>query len=238
MNWIIISEEELNSERMVSIRDQRHQHIKAILKKNTGDFVQVVIPNVGNFSFLIQEIGETQTILVEAEKRSNVLNPLSVHCFFSLPRPQTTKKILHLAGAYGIESIFFFATETKNKEYWTSPIYKTEWKEWMQTGMSQTGNFREPVVNMAQTENWKHHLEHWPGKVIILDRMGKSDIQNSIQENEVGSKPLYVFGSESGWKPSDLEFFSKQNFLVRTLGNINLRTEFAFSSLLYLLFKN
>lgn len=238
MNWIIVREEELNAEKIVSLRDKRHQHIKSILKKNPGDSLQVVIPNLGNFFFRIIEIHESYSTLEREKSLQTELEPLPIHCFFSLPRPQTAKKILHLAGAYGIQSLSFFATETKNKEYWTSPVYTKEWIDWIETGMSQTGNNRTPKIIFGQNQNWKQYLESWQGEVIVLDRMGDLDSKTMAQSIGSEKQSLFVFGPESGWKPDDLDFFSKRNYLLYTLGRINLRTEFAFSSLLYLLFKN
>lgn len=238
MNWIVIETSEINSETSVLVSGPRHEHIKNILKKKEGDLVQVVIPNVGNFRFQVIRLAENETVLKEVEVLPRALSPLSIKCFFSLPRPQTAKKILHLAGAYGIESVFFFATETKNKEYWTSPVYTKEGNDLLFTGMSQTGNCQMPKVHMGKNENWKTFLESYPGIVQILDRVGTKEIEIPREQREPTNKQLFVFGPESGWKESDWEFFKRYSLDTVSLGNINLRTEFAFSSLLYFLFKN
>ncbi|XDD47980.1 RsmE family RNA methyltransferase [Leptospira sp. WS39.C2] len=238
MNWVIVPKEELHNNNSVILRDGRFIHIKTILKKEVGETIQVVVPNLGNFTFLISELKDTEVKIQLKENISFLFSRLKSNCFFSLPRPQTTKKILHLAGAYGINSLSFFATETKNKEYWTSPIYTNEWEKEIYTGMSQTGNFHNPSIKFGQKENWRTYLESWEGDVFILDRSGNLDVKELIQTNISNDTSLFVFGPESGWKVMDMEFFQKQKFKIVSLGNINLRTEFAFSSLLYILFKN
>ncbi|MCW7504204.1 RsmE family RNA methyltransferase [Leptospira paudalimensis] len=238
MNWILIQKGEIHFDESVTLTDDRHIHIRTILKKRPDDEVQVVIQNEGNFMFRVLQITETESILIKKESLSLILNPLPIHCFFSLPRPQTAKKILHLAGAYGINSLHFFATETKNKEYWTSPVYTKDWNQWVHTGMSQTGNVHFPMVQFGQKKNWKEFLETWEGNVIVLDRMGEFDLKTYKEPLDQRQNTLFVFGPESGWNENDMKYFDQLTFKTITLGNINLRTEFAFSSLLYLLFRN
>lgn len=238
MNWIVLRKEELDPTKTVRFSDHRHHHIKTILKKKQGDSVQVVLAEEGNYLFKILQITETETIATEEVTLEKTFDPISIHCFFSLPRPQTAKKIFHLAGAYGVKSLSFFATETKNKEYWTSPIFNKEWKEWIDTGLSQSGNYLLPDVHFGRYENWKEYLKSWKANVIVLDRMGINDFKN---QNELNIKPkddLFVFGSESGWKENDYHHFRENKYLTISLGKINLRTEFAFASLLYDLFKS
>ncbi|TGL99608.1 RsmE family RNA methyltransferase [Leptospira jelokensis] len=238
MNWIVVEASEISSDRTVQVAGSRHDHIVSILKKKTNDSVLVVVPGLGNFRFQITMISNNKTVLEEVETLPRVLEPLTIHCMFSLPRPQTAKKILHLAGAYGLTSLHFFATETKNKEYWTSPVYTKDWKDLLFTGLSQTGNDHLPSVHMRQKENWKQFLTSWMGSVHILDREGSCEMQKFPQSPSANKDTLFVFGPESGWKESDHLFFKDQSFTKISLGNINLRTEFAFSSLLYFLFRN
>lgn len=238
MNWILIQKEELRIDESVSLTDERHNHIRTILKKRPDDEVQVVIQNEGNFVFRVLQIKETESILIKKESLSLTFNPLPIHCFFSLPRPQTAKKILHLAGAYGINSLSFFATETKNKQYWTSPIYTKDWNQWIYTGMSQTGNAHFPMVQFGQKKNWKEFLATWDGNVFVMDRIGKFDIKTDKEPLDHLQNTLFVFGPESGWNEDDMKYFNQLQYKTMTLGNINLRTEFAFSSLLYFLFRN
>ncbi|MCW7492287.1 RsmE family RNA methyltransferase [Leptospira sp. 2 VSF19] len=236
MNWILVYERELQQNLFVNLTDQRHTHIQTVLKKKSEDQVQVVVPNLGNFLFKIKTISDSFTTLEKLSLLPETLKPLPIHTFFSLPRPQTGKKLLHLAGAYGVQSVFFYATETKNKEYWTSPVYTKETLSHLETGLSQTGNSRLPIVVRERTISWKFFLKDWDGKIFVLDREG-IDFQSIIKtQTEFSNQSLFVFGPESGWKPEDLLFFRENNFPLISLGKINLRTEFAYSALLHQLF--
>ncbi|MCG6140962.1 RsmE family RNA methyltransferase [Leptospira mtsangambouensis] len=236
MNWILVYEKELIQNHLVTLTDERHSHIRNILKKDVNETIQVVIPFSGNFLFRIQSTNESSTTLVELNSLPNILKPLSIHTFFSLPRPQTGKKILHLSGAYGVTSIYFYATESKNKEYWTSPVYTKDTVSYLETGLSQTGNYKLPDLHLAQSEPWKPFLKSWKGKVLILDREGENFTKSLDKNQKSFEEILFVFGPESGWKPDDLLFFKESSFTRVSLGNINLRTEFAFSALLHQLF--
>ncbi|TGK86789.1 RsmE family RNA methyltransferase [Leptospira noumeaensis] len=238
MNWILVYEEELNSNHLVQLTDERHTHIRTILKKDKGEKIQVVIPSSGNYLFQIQDISDSSTTLEKLNYLPDVLKPLSIHTFFSLPRPQTGKKLLHLSGAYGVDSVYFYATESKNKEYWTSPVYVKDTLSYLETGLIQTGNYKLPKIQLAQSSPWKTFLKTWKGKVFVLDREGEnhSSVLLEFANAADNDNPVFVFGSESGWKPDDLLFFKECGFKTVSLGQINLRTEFAYSALLHQLF--
>lgn len=238
MNWIVVYEVELNQNGLVQIYGERHTHIKTILKKEVGDAIQVVIPNFGNFLFKIESTKETSTTLQKEKSLPDILNPLGIQTFFSLPRPQTGKKLLHLAGAYGVDTLYFYATDSKNKEYWTSPVYNKDTNSFLETGLSQTGNSRFPSVIQEKTLSWKQFLKLQERKVYILDREGEKSIQTLTNPEEITKEILFVFGPESGWKPDDILFFQENEFPMMSLGKINLRTEFAYSALLHQLFRS
>lgn len=235
MNWIVVYEKELNTNDSVHLTGDRHNHIITILKKDLGDTVQVVIPGSGNYLFHVRSKTDQSTTLEKQSFIPEVLRPLKIHTFFSLPRPQTAKKILHLAGTYGVDSLYFYATEPKNKEYWTSPVYTKDATSYLETGLSQTGNSRFPSVIQERTLSWKLFLKLWKGNVLVLDRDGE-DFFSGVRDQSELLKTLFVFGPESGWKPDDLLFFRESGFQLLSLGKINLRTEFAYSALLHQLF--
>ncbi|EOQ95778.1 RNA methyltransferase, RsmE family [Leptospira wolbachii serovar Codice str. CDC] len=236
MNWILVYDKEIDTNHSVHLTGDRHNHIQNILKKSVGETVQVVVPGSGNYIFRIQSTEDNSTTIQKESPLPEVLKPLEIRTFFSLPRPQTGKKLLHLSGAYGVNSLYFYATETKNKEYWTSPVYSKNSVSYLETGLSQTGNSRFPSVIQERTVSWKHFLKTWQGTVLVLDREGGNFYQNIREQNERFEETLFVFGPESGWKPEDLLFFEESKFKLVSLGKINLRTEFAYSALLHQLF--
>lgn len=92
MNWIVIEASEISSEQSVHITGLRHHHIVSILKKKASESVLVVVPGIGNFRYQVEGISNHETILKAEENLPRVLEPLPIHCLFSLPRPQTAKK--------------------------------------------------------------------------------------------------------------------------------------------------
>ncbi|PJZ85904.1 RsmE family RNA methyltransferase [Leptospira harrisiae] len=236
MNWILIYQKELIHNHSVNLTGERHTHIRSILKKEKDETIQVVVPFSGNYLFKITSISESETRLEISNSIPDILKPLAIQTFFSLPRPQTGKKILHLSGAYGVTSVFFYATESKNKEYWTSPVYTKDSISYLETGLSQTGNNKLPNLHLSQSEPWKPFLKSWKGTVLILDREGEFFSNNAPEIQKSWDDLLFVFGPESGWKPGDILFFKECEFKLLSLGKINLRTEFAYSALLHQLF--
>ncbi|EMY68894.1 RsmE family RNA methyltransferase [Leptospira vanthielii] len=236
MNWILVYEKEIDTNHLVHLTGERHNHIQTILKKGVGETVQVVVPGSGNYIFRIQSTADILTTIQKEISLPEVLRPLELQTFFSLPRPQTAKKLFHLSGAYGVNSLYFYATETKNKEYWTSPVYSKDTVSYLETGLSQTGNSRFPSVIQERTQSWKHFLKTWRGVVLVLDREGEDFCSYVKEQSERFKETLFVFGPESGWKPEDILFFKESGFQLMSLGKINLRTEFAYSALLHQIF--
>ncbi|MDF3820524.1 16S rRNA (uracil(1498)-N(3))-methyltransferase [Leptospira sp. 96542] len=241
MNWIVIKPSEIIDQQNIQIlnTDLRFQHIQNILKKQIGETVKVVVLNVGNFLFRICQFDNKVIVLEKETQLETELRTVPIHTFLSLPRPQTGKKILHLTACYGISEVTFQSTQTKNKEYWTSPVYGKEMDLHLESGYAQTGNICPVAVRLFKTGDWKKNLPMNGKQIYALDRSGES-LQKEIKISQISTdeKPYFLFGPESGWLDNDLEFFRTMEIPILSLGKINLRTEFAYHALIHQCFIN
>ncbi len=200
MNWILIVPEDQTGESAFSLRNERHSHIQSILKKGIGDSIKLILLNQGHFLGRIDFQNQNETVI---KLESSVSYPdftpnITTVCI--LPRPQTGKKILHLAGCYGVDSLFWIP-DGKSKEYLTSPVYnQNESFRYLYEGMMQSGNFRLPKIELERRTDWLSKFSD-SGNLFAMTEMAKtSETRNftfrrknisfySVQ-NRVGKKKI------------------------------------------------
>ncbi|WCL47858.1 16S rRNA (uracil(1498)-N(3))-methyltransferase [Leptospira sp. GIMC2001] len=258
MNWIILEPKEQTGSLNEYVLDLKKSiHIKEILKKTQYDTVKAIIPNKGRGKFLITEINNyvTGKFEFEMENFSQEIPNLpktSISLIMPLPRPQTGKKILHLAGAFGVEDVKFLLPDSKNAQYLTSPVYKEKgiWQEVM-TGMEQTGSYMIPIVKIdsyrSGRDDDKFEIESestiniafdpsstlsWMENIVLYSKIEDRSFASSIEKN---IRMNLFFGSESGFRENDLDNFIQKNVKIFNLGDCILRSEYAVSAVLFTL---
>jgi RsmE family RNA methyltransferase len=229
LNWILIVPEDQTGESAFSLRNERHSHIQSILKKGIGDSIKLILLNQGHFLGRIDFQNQSETVI---KLESSISYPdftpnITTVCI--LPRPQTGKKILHLAGCYGVDSLFWIP-DGKSKEYLTSPVYnQNESFRYLYEGMMQSGNFRLPKIEIERRTDWLSKFSD-SGNLFAMDRNGENIRTRNFLSEE---KHIFLFGPESGWKEKDYESFKERNIPLISLSKVNLRTEYAYSTLLH-----
>ncbi len=237
MNWIIITEEDEFSEERIRIYGKRNFHIQEILKKKVGDTIRLLVPGICKGLFQVQLINQDfVTVIPSFLEDFTKQSPLRlVHVYFALPRPQTGKKILHLAGLYGIGQLTFIFPHSKNKEYLTSPLYKGGETTEIFDGMSQSGNPHPPSLKYLKSMSEFYEVMD-PTDTIVFDPKGEpfSKFSNMITCRNVASNvSKFVFGPESGFLADEIEIFQQKRIPIAKLGNVILRTEYAFHAFLH-----
>jgi len=237
MNWIVITTEDQISGDSVRIVGIRNQHIQKILKKKVSDKIRVIIPGSKKGIFEITKITTefVEVIPVQLEE-ININHPFSeIEIFFALPRPQTGKKILHLCGTYGVGKLNFIFPHLKNKEYLTSPLYSGKEIEEIYDGMAQSGNPLVTKINYIRSNDSFYQLLK-RNQVVIFDPRGDSFSKFCFEIENVSEQlppTQFVFGPESGFVEEEIQRFREMELRILNLGNVILRTEYAFSAFLH-----
>ncbi|BDA78995.1 ribosomal RNA small subunit methyltransferase E [Leptospira kobayashii] len=237
MNWIVLSrEDELGSSRY-RISGEKNTHLLEILKKESNGEIRVILSGKQRGKLILESTDKEESIgfFLPEEKEETPSLFANVETILALPRPQTGKKILHLAGVYGVPRLVFTNPYAKNKEFWTSPVYNGGEKKEMESGMAQSGNIYLPKLEYNKDSNWYKDRISNPDRIYIFDRTGISyeSFKETISDKLHSEKLSFCFGPESGWSESDLEIFRKQSFEIVSLGSVILRTEFAFHAFLH-----
>ncbi|RHX86553.1 16S rRNA (uracil(1498)-N(3))-methyltransferase [Leptospira stimsonii] len=245
MNLLICKEEWRigNSNRFRIVDPIKVKHISEILHKRVGDRLKAGIINESLGQLLIEEsnskeiLGTYKTILKPKPRFPEVQILLAVN------RPPTVRKILELAGTWGIDGIRFFLSKNSRKEYLTSPVWKPEEieKELIE-GMEQGKNIFLPKVELDFKNSLETILSEMETKQnvhfrFLLDRKGKS-ISRIIEEyhsknTEYSHIRMFVaIGPESGFVKKEVDFWKGNHFESVSVSDKILRTETAVAFLL------
>lgn len=172
--------------------------------------------------------------------------PYSRHPTFliaAVPRPQTVKKLIHLATTSGIRALHFVPAYNAQKSYFSSHALKEESiQHEVILGLEQAIDGVPPSVKV-----------HHSFKLFIEDQLPvlRSEFSSKKTLNLVAdthsvrqlgvdglvleerSRPVFIaIGPESGWSPRELDRWSQGGFCSVSLGPRMLRVEVAAALLL------
>lgn len=149
-----------------------------------------------------------------------------IHLLVGLPRPQTARKILQEATAFGVESFLFFNSSRGDPGYASSSLWKSdEWERHIRLGVEQSFSTCLPRLSLHPT--LQAAIDELP--------MTKSRIALDVYEavaplsgrDIIHSPVVLAIGSERGWSPSERTTLRESHFSLRELGSRVLRTETA-----------
>lgn len=246
MNMILFEESLRNN--VIPMQDERAKHIVNILKLEKGNAFRMGIVNESEGTATIKDIG-LEGIAVEYHVECKPkLYPVTLLC--AQVRPICMKRILREAVSLGVERIVLTGSDTGEKSYLSSNLYRTgEYKEYLLDGAMQSCHAGVPQVVFANTVD-----EAIKALGIVTDKasiMGKTDVSESssfreaaliMLDNVVGAVPLsgvdlkgvdkavLAIGPERGWSDRERSLFLKGGFAPMLLGSRVLRTETACSA--------
>lgn len=235
MNFLIFFENEISvDKKSAKITDkERISYIneKFVLEKDKLQNAGIFEGRLGTTIFK----GENERGELEFEVDFNKVpfKKNSVEILISVCRPQTNKKIFHIAQSLGVKEISFVKTDNIPKSYLTSKSLEKEniLKECL-LAMEQTGDTIMPKVNIYNSLKDYFDKRNVNGKVCIVADT-TCDTEKILKSEEINHDAFYVLaiGPESGWSESELELFSKNSFESISLGERILRVEMALSCL-------
>jgi RsmE family RNA methyltransferase len=155
------------------------------------------------------------------------LNPVIL--IVAVPRPQTQKKVIHLAASLGLAAVHFVRCENTEKSYLSSKSLSPENIQWeIVKGLEQSGDPNPPQIEVHQ--RFKTFIEDIaPG---IISNCGSKIIFDTVPDNCQSARKLetpavFAFGPEAGWNDFEREKFKGLGFSAASLGPRILRCETA-----------
>ncbi|MDZ4726642.1 MAG: RsmE family RNA methyltransferase [Leptospira sp.] len=237
MNWVVLTSQDKVDGKFIQIKGPSQIHVKNILHKTLGETLKVILPDQKKGIYRILQISDESIDLEELtlENITKTQHLQNTEIIFSLPRPQTGKKILFLCGCYGVGKLTFIFPYHKNKEYLTSPLYNGKEMEEIYLGMSQSGNPYSTEINYI--ESFPKFLNEFPFKNAYVLHPNQKQIQSFKEDISISWEkeifPKFIFGPESGFLEKEINEFESLGAKIVGLGNVILRTEHAFHALLH-----
>ncbi len=223
MNLILFSEEETRTP--LPVADPRSHHILHHLKRLPGDRFDVGLIDGPRGKAWI-EARTTTELQLAFHWEDSVPERLPLTLLAGLPRPQTARRILREAAAFGIEAIRFFEGEKGVPSYRTSRLWVgDEWRRRLIEGAEQAFSTRLPQISLHGTLD----------SAITALPSGRDRIALDVYEAD---RPLsrirlghpavvLALGPERGWASGERELLRKNGFRPARLGDNVLRSDTA-----------
>ena len=227
MNMILF--DALPEGNLIPASDERARHILEVLKLKEGDTFRMGIINQSEGDAVITSIKDDGVFFSYEPNTVPVMHPVTLLC--AQVRPICMKRILREAVSLGVKRIILCGSDTGEKSYLSSNLYKTgEYKEYLLDGAMQACHAGMSEVLFANTADGAIRMvnEHCPGSdLIVLDNVVGSV---PLSTAEIGPEAVIAFGPERGWSDRERRLFSEAGYRPMLLGSRVLRTETASSA--------
>lgn len=241
MNLLLLSESDRLPDGLFSVTDHRAVHVATVLKANVGETVSIGILDglVGE-----AEIVHCASSLVVLKTR-HLQEPQSagpeIDLIIALPRPQTVKKLLIIAGMVRLRRISFIRAKRVEKSYYQSPLLEPEaMSPYLIEGLSQGKHTRMPKVDIHErfrpfvedtlSDRLTEASEKGPCQLIIPTPEAPETI--STKSVSVNGTIIAAIGPEGGWVPFEVDELVLRGFKPVVLSRSVLRVEHAAMALL------
>lgn len=227
MNIILF--DEFPPDGIIPADDERAKHITDILKLGKGKSFRMGVINKSEGEAVIKAVTSSGVEIAYEPKATPVLYPVTLLC--AQVRPICMKRILREAVSLGVGRIILCGSDTGEKSYLSSNLYKTgEYLEYLKDGAMQSSHagipevlFTECVSQAIKTVNEKCSEG---SDLIMLDNV--SGVV-SLSAADVKKSAVLAIGPERGWSDGERKLFACNGYRAMLLGARVLRTETACS---------
>ena len=231
MNTILLEKSDFIAPDTVTISGSRFEHMKKVLKCVPGSTCKVGLLNGNLGTGKVLAAGE-QSFEVAVQLNMPVPEPLDLVLACAMQRPQTYKKVLHIAITMGVKKLVFFGSFKVEKSYWDSPVLGEDiFKREAVTALEQCCDTVMPTV-----EYHKYFKKFVDDELPRLSKDRTVYIAHPACGESFPDKPqtpaLLLVGPEGGFTDYEVSRLMETGAQGGTLGSRILRTEVALPALL------
>lgn len=237
MNLILFSTGEVSAERVLTLTDERFQHLTSTLCSKAGDTLRIGEINglMGTAEVLSIDHSSARLALDLREPPPAKL-PLTV--ILALPRPKMMRRIFRTIAELGIGQLHIINSYRVEKSYWQSPALSEEKiRGYLLDGLQQARDTMLPEVHFHRwfkpfAEDQLPGLAAGSVKLIAHPALGKPCPQ------PLDKNVILAIGPEGGFTPYEVQQFSDCGFEGIHLGPRILKVETAITALTSKLFSS
>lgn len=226
MNMILF--ENIPTDGKIDINDPRAKHILEVLKLQKGEVFKAGIINQSEGTAVLTDISDSFLTIAYTEKEKPTLYPVTL--MVAQVRPICMKRILREAVSLGVERIILFSSDTGEKSYAQSNLYKTgEYKEYLLDGAMQACHAGLSKIDFACSLKEAIALAEpdCNTSLIMLDNITGA---TALSHAQIKEKAVLAIGPERGFSEKERKTLVQSNFSPMLLGSRVLRTETACSA--------
>ena len=231
MNTILLEKSDFINSDTIQISDYRFEHMKKVLKCVQNSTCKVGLLNGKLGMGRVTKVTDTAFELT-VELDTMPPEPLDLVLACAMQRPQTYKKVLHIAITMGVKKLVFFGSFKVEKSYWDSPVLNEDiFRREAVTALEQCCDTVMPTVEY-----------HRYFKKFVEDEMPRLSFNRTVYiahpvcGESFPARPvtpaLLLVGPEGGFTEYEVTRLLECGAIGGTLGDRILRTEVALPALL------
>ncbi len=204
------------------------EHLTKVLKVTPGQSIRMGVVNQSEGTAVITSVTDGRVSFEYTAQAKPVLHPVTL--LVAQVRPICMKRILREAVSLGVERIILTGSDTGEKSYLSSNLYKTgEYKWYLMEGAMQSGHAGMPRVLFTKTVS--EAIALCPGdtltSLVLPDNVCGAV---PLREAQLNRKAVFAVGPERGWSDRERKLFIDSGYMPVLLGDRILRTETACSA--------
>lgn len=250
MNLLILEAGE--SGQSLGRADRRYEHVKKVLKKAQGDWVEAGLATDEPFGpaplargrALVSRLDEKGLVLdYEGGSEPEALAPIRL--LLGFPRPIQATRIFKDLVSVGLSEIVLTGTELGEKSYLESSFFSSkEYRRPLLEGAEQAANPRLPRVSqhwtlprcldaLGDSSDSRECEPDWAGGLFVALHPAEGApnlgafLSAAATQGAQGRPVTLAIGSERGWTEAELALLEARGFAVAGLGRRILKTETA-----------
>ena len=207
--------------------DPRTQHLRKVLKVETGDLVFIGFvdgPRARARVTFKASDGSIELTVIGTESSPRLL-PIAL--MIGLSRPHTIRRILFEAASLGVAEMHFFPAERSEPSYAKSRLWQThEWHDRILRGAEQAFVTSLPQVLMHTSVDSAMTAQKPSAVCLALDNYEAEGAVNQVLPDTC-SNVVVAIGPERGWSPNERAEFRSNGWKLIHIGSHVLRSETA-----------
>ncbi len=233
MNLLLVFDEDRIDSDRFHVTGARCRHVCEILRAEAGDRLSIGVLNGPKGFGRVVSIDEDE-LIVEVESLDLPLAPeLTVDLVCAIPRPKILRKVLFVAGMYGVRSVRFVRANRTDKSYLQTPILQEHgYRSFLLEGLSQGEWTRLPEISVHPLfrpfveDELPYIPDFLTSNKLLADLATEPKLTDLVQEGSSNGSYLAV-GPEGGWVDFERGLLEEAGFQRFSLGQTNLRVEYA-----------
>jgi 16S rRNA (uracil1498-N3)-methyltransferase len=223
MNMILLQKDDFCDNDTVTLADHRFDHIKKVLKKQSGDLLKIGLLNSKMGTGEIKEIDDS-SCTIQCSLNNDPPAPLPLTLILALPRPKMFRRTLFSIVSLGVKNIYIINTWKVDKSYWQSPyLEELSIKKTIYRALEQCCDTMEPSITLEKL--FKPFAEDELPSIIkdsiaLLAHPGEEKI-NSCKNKKL----TLAIGPEGGFNDFEISLLKKTGFSAFSSGKRILRVE-------------